>query len=118
LSYTSGSITAIVDARDPLGNGLTGATGWGFTIDSATSITITHPVSKPATNFMTMAENPVGTFITRATTGIGTGNTVRQNSAMSSIAIIGLSSTFTGINSGAGTYSMYITWQFVDNMTL
>jgi hypothetical protein len=103
---------------DPLGNSLTGATGWGFSIDSATSITITHPVSKPATHFMTMAENPAGTFITRAAYSPSTGNIIRQNSAMSSISIIGLSSTFTGINSGAGTYTMYITWQFIDNMTL
>jgi hypothetical protein len=118
LSFSSGSITAVAAAMDPLGNSLIGATGWGFSIDTATSITITHPVSKPATHFMTMAENPIGTFITRASTGLGTGNTVRQNSAMSSISIIGLSSTFTGINNGAGTYTMYITWQFIDNMTL
>ncbi len=117
LTYTSGSITAIEEAKDPDGNNLLATSGWTFTINSASSISIIHPVGKPAANFITMSENPTGTFITKSVVGTGTGNTVKQNSTMTSIDIIGLSSTFTGINTGAGPFKMYIAWQFADNMT-
>lgn len=122
LYFTSGTIdTEKGEAYDPDGNLIFNkatsytAEGWTFALLSS-EISFTHPIQKTAVNFETHSENPSGWFITRAITGTGTGNYVKQDETMSEIQIKGLSSTFTGINTGTGIYSMYITWQFSQNV--
>jgi hypothetical protein len=64
---------------------------------------------------VTHAENTTNAFVTRAITGTGgAGTSSKQNFATTTIIISGLTSTFTGVNSGAG-YRLYLTWQFSDN---
>lgn len=118
LLFNSGSIdaaTPFLAAEDPDGNDLLVAAGWTFTRDSASQITILHPEAKTAINFVTHAENISNTFVTKAITGTGgAGTSAKQNLATTTLTITGLSSVFTGVNSGAG-YHLYLTWQFSDN---
>ena len=118
ILFNSGSIdaaTPFLAAEDPDGNDLLSEPGWSFTRDSSSQITITHPETQTALNFMTHAENSTNIFISKAVAGTGgSGTSARQNFATTSIGITGLSSTFTGVNSGAG-YRLYLTWQFSDN---
>jgi hypothetical protein len=118
LLFNSGSIDAaspFTAAEDPDGTDLLSEPGWTFTRDSASQITITHPAAQTAINFVTHAENSTGVFVTKAVTGVGNaGTAVKQDFANVGITISGLTSTFTGVNSGAG-YRLYLTWQFSDN---
>jgi hypothetical protein len=118
LLFNSGSIDAaspFTAAEDPDGTDLLSEPGWTFTRDSSSQITITHPAAQTAINFVTHAENTTNTFVTKAITGTGgAGTSSKQNFATTTIIISGLTSTFTGVNSGAG-YRLYLTWQFSDN---
>jgi hypothetical protein len=117
ILYNGGSIdaaTPFLAAEDPDGNDLLSEPGWSFTRDGAYQITIVHPTTQTAINFVTHAENTTNTFVTKAISGAGTGTTAKQNMATTNIIIIGLSSAFTGVNPGAG-YHLYLTWQFSDN---
>jgi len=133
LAFSSGNLigssasyptaTCFVEAEDPNGNNLLGATGWTFTKNAAQEITIGHPEGKFAIDFNRIVENTAGSFIT-ANVGVAatTGNYVTQVTARNSINVKGLSNSFTGINNSAsggsgagGEWLFYITWNFPGN---
>ena len=64
---------------------------------------------------MRHAESATGVFFSGAINGIGTANYVTQTSSKTTINIKGLAGTFTGLNTGAGPFYMYVTWQFPSN---
>ena len=121
VKFTSGSVDAVAPfpaAKSPTGSSLIVASGWTSTRNGVNEITITHPINNLAVNLMTHAQSGSTTFISRSITGTTTGNSANQLSSLDTINIKGLSGTFTGINTGAGPYYMYITWQFPSNNIL
>jgi hypothetical protein len=112
LSFTSGSLTTVSAVNDKDGNTLTsGSGGWSWTITSASQLDITHPLNTMLVNFVRISELSSGNFYT-ASIGVqaATGNHIIQTSSLNSISVRGLTNTFTGINSGAGPFTMYITF--------
>jgi hypothetical protein len=112
--------TCFIEAEDPNGSSLLGASGWTFTKNAAQEFTIGHPTGKFALDFNRIVENTSGTYLT-ASVGVNstTGNYIQQVTLRNSINVKGLSNTFTGINSAAsggsgsgGEWLFYLTWQF------
>lgn len=125
LEFSSGSLISspFLRAEDDQGNSLIGASGWTFTRNSGSEITITFPSNNYATAFTRIVEYTNSVFLT-ASVGISgtTGNYVVQTPGNTSINIKGLTNSFTGINNSAsggtapGTgWLMYITWTFPSN---
>lgn len=125
LEFSSGSLISspFLRAEDDQGNSLIGASGWAFTRNSGSEITITFPTSNFATAFTRIVENTSGSFLTAAV-GISqtTGNYVVQIPGNTSINIKGLSNNFTGISNSpsggtapGGGFLMYISWTFPSN---
>ena len=128
MEFSSGSLISspgcFLRAEDDQGNSLIGASGWSFTRNSGSEITITFPANNYATAFTRIVENTNSVFLT-ASIGIpGTsGNYVVQIPGNNSINIKGLANNFTGINAAAsggtapgGGFLMYITWTFPSNV--
>jgi len=121
VKFVSGAVDAVTPfdgAEDPSGASLIGATGWTFTRNGVNEITIDHPENNLAVNLMTHAQNTATAIISRSIVGTTTGNSANQTTSASSINIKGLSGTFIGVNTGAGPFYVYITWQFPTNNIL
>lgn len=118
LGIVNGAVTTIFAAEDPDGNNLLADPNWSFTIigTPGNELLVTHPVFKWAIDFNRYAENTTNTFLT-ANVGIPatSGNYVSQPHTKLSFSIKGISPTFTGVNSGAGPFSLYYTWTFPNN---
>jgi hypothetical protein len=121
VKFVSGSVDSVTPfdgAEDPSGASLIGASGWTFTRNGVSEITIDHPENNLAVNLMTHAQNTATAIISRSIVGTTTGNSANQTTSASSINIKGLSGTFIGVNTGAGPFYVYITWQFPTNNIL
>ncbi len=116
-SFISGALQSpLLVAEDPNGNDLLSDPNWTFTVIGGNEIQIDHPVGKWAIDFNRYAENTAGNYLT-ANVGIPStsGNYVVQTPAKNVINIKGITTSFTGMNSGAGPFTIYFTWTFPDN---
>lgn len=116
-NFISGSLDSpLLEAKDPFGNDLLTDPNWTFTVIGGNEIQISHPILKWAIDFNRYSENTSGNYLT-ANVGIPatSGNYVVQNLAKNSINIKGITSPFTGVNSGGGPFEIYYTWKFPDN---
>lgn len=122
LEFENGALTAspFLDARDPYGNSLIGSPGWNFTASGPNQITVTYPSSPPPrwpkwfVNFNRFAQSASGSndWVSASISGVNLSQLVVTNkSNQSSFVIGGLTSTLSGISSGAGLSYMYLTWQ-------
>jgi len=115
VKYSSGIIDSsepFPAAQGPTGASLIGASGWTFTRNSTSELTINHPLNNFAVNLMTHAETSSGTYISRSISGVTAGNYINQLSSLGTINIKGLDGTNTGINTNSGPFYMFLTWQF------
>lgn len=115
LEFSGGVLSSdpFLVAKDPEGNSLLTAPGWGFTRDSNSQITITHPQEKWFINFNRFAQqSSLGTeWVSASIAGSSFSlNSVKNYTNQTSFTIQALDSSRTGI-SGSGTAYMFITWQ-------
>ena len=116
LGIVNGAVTTINAAEDPDGNNLLSDPIWTFSIISASEVQVSHPLLKWAIDFNRYVENTTNNFLT-ASVGIPStsGNHVTQPHTKTSFSIKGISGPFTGVNSGAGPFTIYYTWTFPNN---
>jgi len=107
--------TPIVAAIDPYGQNLFNVPGWSFSAASGTNqITVNHPIGKWFVNFNRFAQTSAGSdnWVSASISGVNLSQlVVRNTNAQTSFTIGGLTSTLSGISSGAGISYMYLTWQ-------
>ena len=113
LEFNGGSLVAspFIQAKDPSGTPIVdGVGGWGFIVNSSTSITVNHPVGIWFINFNRIAQNSSGNWVTANVSGSSTSNlAVIQNTLQNSFTINSLS-TGSGLTL-TGTAFLYLTWQ-------
>lgn len=112
LEFSGGNLISspFVQAKDPSGNTIIGATGWTFTRNNSTSITIGHPAGVWFINFNRIAQNSSGDWVTANVSGSSTSNFAAiQNSSKDSFTINSLS-TGSGISLTGSAY-LYLTWE-------
>jgi hypothetical protein len=96
INTENGSLSSVASATDPVGQSLIGASGWSFSIDSATVFTIGHPLGNVWVGAFTNGLNG-SNVLTRTFSGNTTGNySMFQDSSFTSMTFYSLSPTLAG----------------------
>jgi hypothetical protein len=107
VNISGGGVNSITALYDPSGVNINGSGGWSATVNSATSITITHPLGVPLIDFVSLGINGANVLTRSFTLTNPSAYSVFQNSSFTTATVYTISAGNAGY-SGIGSGDFYI----------